>query len=79
MLDGDLPPKKGLQPPTFQPVSPNGWMDQDATWYEVGLGPDYIVLDGDRAPPERGTAAPPTLAGVVVKWLDGSRCHLVQR
>jgi len=26
---------------------PNGWMDQDATWYEVGLGPGDIVLDGD--------------------------------
>jgi len=81
---------------------PNGWMDQDETWYagrprpwphcvrwgpssppkgyspqfsahiccsqmaawiktpfgkEVGLGPSYIVLDGDPAPlPQRGTA-----------------------
>jgi len=35
-----------------------GQMDQDTTWYEVGLGPCDIVLDGDPAPPtERGTAA----------------------
>ena len=26
---------------------PNGWMDQDATWYGVGLGPGYTVLDDD--------------------------------
>ena len=40
---------------------PNGWTDQDVTWYntELGLGPDEIVLNGDPAPPtERGTAAP---------------------
>jgi len=29
---------------------------------EVGLGPGDIVLDGDAAPPERGTAAPPFFA-----------------
>jgi len=33
-------------------------MDQDATWYEVRLGPGHIVLYGDPASParERGTA-----------------------
>ena len=41
---------------------PNGWMDQDATWYEVGLGPGAIVLDGDPAPPPRkGAQQPPLL------------------
>jgi len=34
---------------------PNGWMDQDVTGTEVGLGPGDIVLDGDPAP---HTAAP---------------------
>ena len=29
---------------------PNGWMDQDATWYEGSLGPGGIVLDGHPAP-----------------------------
>jgi len=30
---------------------PNGWMDQDATWYEIGLGSGDIVLEGD---PQKG-------------------------
>jgi len=28
---------------------PNGWMDQDATWYGDSLGPGDVVLDGDPA------------------------------
>ena len=35
VLDGDpAPPKRGTAP-NFRPMSvwPNGWMDQDATWY----------------------------------------------
>jgi len=37
----------------------NGWMDQDETRMQIGLGPGHIVLDGDPATPtERGTAAP---------------------
>ena len=36
----------------------NGWMDEDATWYEVDMGPGHIVLDGVPALRERGTAAP---------------------
>jgi len=48
---------------------------------EVGLGPGYIVLDGDPAPPPpKGTASPQFLAmSVVAKRLDGSRCHFVGR
>ena len=40
---------------------PNGWMDQDATWYGGRRrGPGNNVLDGDPAPiAERGTAAAP--------------------
>jgi len=30
---------------------PNGWMDQDATWYAGRSGAGLIVLDGDPAPP----------------------------
>ena len=37
VLDGDPAPlpKKGAQPSIFSPylLWPNGWMDQDATWY----------------------------------------------
>jgi len=36
VLDGDPAPlKRGTAPPLFGPylLWPNGWMDQDATWY----------------------------------------------
>jgi len=35
MSDRDPAPPKGAQPPIFGPclLWPNGWMDQDATWY----------------------------------------------
>jgi len=37
VLDGapDRPPPKGTEPPIFGPylLWPNGWMDQDVTWY----------------------------------------------
>jgi len=49
VLDGDPPPlnKKGAEPPIFGPLCPNGWMDQDATWYGgIGLDLSDTVLDG---------------------------------
>jgi len=53
VLDGDpaLFPKRGQSRPTAPPFGlrllwPNGWMDQDATWYEGSLSPGHIVLDG---------------------------------
>jgi len=59
VLDGNpaRPPQKGEQPPIFGPclLWPNGWMDQDATWYEAAHA-GHIVLHGDPAPPpKRGT------------------------
>ena len=55
MLDGDShpTPKKG-QPPTFCPclLWPNGWMDQDATWYEGRPRPrPHCVVWGSSFPP----------------------------
>ena len=48
---------------------------------EVGLDSSNIVLDGDATPPQKGAQQPPTFRpmSIVVKRLDGSRCHLVQR
>ena len=41
---------------------PNGWMDQDATWYtDVGLGPGDIVLHGDPASPRKGAQQLPNV------------------
>ena len=61
MLDGDPAPlPKGAEPPIFGQylLWPNGWIDQDATWYGVGLGPSDIALDGDPAPrPTKGGRA----------------------
>jgi len=52
MLDAD-PPPRGTASPNFGPCLswPNGWMDQDATWYEGRLGPGHIVLHVDPASP----------------------------
>jgi len=45
--------KRAAQPPIFGPclLWPNGWMDQDATWYGGRPRPGHIVLDMDPAPP----------------------------
>jgi len=56
MLDGDpphFPLKREGTTPNFRPclLWPNGWMDQDATWYGGRPRPRRIVLDGDPAPP----------------------------
>jgi len=41
-----------------------GWIKMKLTGMDVGLGPGHIVLDGDPALPERGTATPLFSAGV---------------
>jgi len=42
---------------------PNGWKDQDTTWYWARPRPrrhsDDIVLDGDPVPPRKGAQQPP--------------------
>jgi len=52
VLNGDPapPPLKGhSHPPIFGPylLRPNGYMDQDVTRMELGLGPGDFMLDGD--------------------------------
>jgi len=46
---------------------------------EVGLGPGDIVLDGDPAPPKKGTAPNVWPMSVVAKRLYESGYHLVRR
>jgi len=46
---------------------------------EVGLGPGDTVLDGDPAPPKRGTTPNFWPISVVAKRLHGLSCHLVWR
>jgi len=57
---------------------PNGWMDQDATWYSGRPWPrQHCVRWGLRSRPQkRGTAhSSPALFGssIVARWLDESR------
>jgi len=61
--DPAVPLKKGHGPhPMCGPCLfwPNGWMDEDATWYESRPRPrSHCVRRGPNSPPrERGTAAP---------------------
>jgi len=61
VLDGNRAPRRKnghSSPPFFDPclLWPNGWMDQDTTWYGVNLGPGDTVLDGDPAPPPEKVA-----------------------
>jgi len=59
VLDGDPAlPTKGHNSPT-QIFGPNGWMDQDATWYR-GMPPPrpHCVRWGPSCPTQRGTTAP---------------------
>ena len=49
---------------------PNGWMDQDETWHEVGFGPGHIVLDGDPATPPKKGAEPPIFDPYLL-WQNG--------
>jgi len=84
VLDGDpaRPPQKGAQPPIFGPcfLWPNGWMDQNATWYDVRPLPgQHCVRCRPSSTPPRCTAPKFRSMSVVGKWLDGSRWHLVQR
>jgi len=68
-------------------VGVNLYCGQTAGWIkmplsvEVGLGPGQIVLDGDPAPTPPKGHSPPNFRPIsdVVKWLHGSRCHLVWR
>jgi len=77
------PPLKRAQLPLFDPclLWPNGWMDEDASWYEGRHQPgQHCVRRRPNSTPPWGTASPNFRSmSVVVKWLDGSRCHLVQR
>ena len=51
------PPKKGGKAPNFQPMSivPNGWMDQEATWYggRLRLKQHCVRRGPDPAPPKK--------------------------
>ena len=63
-------PKKGAQPPFFDPclLWPNSWMDQDATWYG---GMPWPRPDGDPATPPKKGQNPQFLARVYCGQMAG--------
>ena len=81
VLDGDLAPlpQSGtVQPPFFGLclLWPNGWMDQDATWYGGSLRPRPHCVRWGPSSPQKGHS-PPNFRpmSAVAKRLDSSRCH----
>jgi len=58
---------------------PNGWVDQDETWHAGRPLPWPHCVRWEPSSPSPKGAQPPNFwpMSVVVKWLDGSRCHLV--
>jgi len=48
---------------------PNGWMDQDATWYEGSHGPGNILFDATHLHPLQG--AEPPIFGPCLMWPNG--------
>jgi len=83
VLDGDPGPRQKMGHSPLQ-FSAHVYCGQTAGWIkmslgmEVGLGPGDFVLDGDRAPTKRDTAPSFRPVSIVIKRLDGSRCHWAQ-
>jgi len=83
MLDGNPAPspKRGHSSPHFSgiPLWPNGWMDQDATWYGGRPRPrPHSVRWGRSFPKKRCTA--PSIFGPCLLWRNGwmdqdDTCH----
>ena len=63
VLDGDPAPlpKKGADPPIFGPflLWPNGWMDEDATWYRSRPRPMPLCIRRVPRYPRKGHSSPP--------------------
>ena len=74
------PPPNGHSPiPIFSPclLWPNGWIDQDATWYGGRPQPWRQYVRWEPSSSSKKSTAAPTFRPrpIVVKRLDGSRCH----
>jgi len=67
-------PKKGQSPPILGPclLWPNGWVDQDATWYRGRPRPRrHCARLGPSSPtPKEGVAQPPIFA-LCLLWING--------
>ena len=70
MLDGvAAPPQKKGTAPSFRPMSlwPNGWMDEDATWYESRSRPkSHCVRQRPSSPPAKGAQQSPYIRPISI-------------
>ena len=77
VLDGvdSAPPfPKGAEPPVFGPylLWPNGWMDQDATWYGGRSQPRRLCVRWEpSSPPQKGGVAPSPIFDPCPLWPNG--------
>jgi len=91
VLDEDPAPPfpKGGSPPIFGPylLQPNGWMDQDASWYVGRPKPRRLCVRWEPRStlPKNGAEPPPQLSAhfycgqTAAMPLHASRCHLLWR
>jgi len=85
VLDGDPAPlpQKWDRPPIFGPclLWPNGWMDQDATWYGDRPRPRPHCVRWRLSSPTKKRGRDPNFRpmSIVTKRLNGSRWHWTWR
>jgi len=87
VLDGypAAPPPQRKGHSSHPQFSAHVYCGQKAGWIkmpfdtEVGLGPGNIVLDGNPVPPLKSQLPNFWPMTVVIRRMDGSRCHLVRR
>ena len=79
VLDGDPAlPLYGAQLPIFRPclLWPNGWMDQDATWYGGRPWPRLHCVRWGPSCPRKGHRSPPPF-GPCLLWPNGRQSQLI--
>jgi len=82
VLDGDPapPPQKGSTAPIFGPclLSPDGCMDQDATWHGARSRPGHSVRWGPSSPLPKGGRSPQIFGcGQMAGWIKMPLCREV--
>ena len=81
VLDGDpAPPKRSTAPPLLFGscvLLPNGWMDQDATWYGGGPQPRPHCVKWAPSSPQKGSQQPPPLFRPCLFWPNGCPSQLL--
>jgi len=81
VLDGTQLHPKGHSPPTFGPclLWPNGWIDEDATWYEGRPRPRPHCVRWAQLPPKQkiGHSPQPPIFSPCLLWPNGRPTQLL--